>query len=422
MMFPQWTGGCRGLAAEGAAGVDVGGRDRSGKGEQPDLAEQGGGRRGGPAAVAAGAAPGVGAAAPAGRRPRRVRRPGVRHRGHRWSAPGLDARAQLTLSRIGAAVRAVGDHRRPRAAGVAAVRDRSPGLRGADLPGPPGPGPAGVRPVPGRADRRGAPPPRPDLRAQGRPAAACTINCTRCAQGWPPPDGHGRALKVDSVIGQAVLDCAAAFAGRPPALRSLRARAHGPVLLGEAEFWIDRWRACLWPPTDAAARATRLGRSMARWRALTADTAAVDGEIATLLAGSDGQVLTTLPGVATSRAAAFAAFSLPIARFPTAEHLYSATGLAPGGYQSSTINRRTPISRQGLPEHRDALMNLAWGLSQHCGPFVDRHRELRERGLLPIPARIALARHACRLAYTLIKTQQPFDEQRYRRARHQSER
>jgi hypothetical protein len=67
-------------------------------------------------------------------------------------------------------------------------------------------------------------------------------------------------------------------------------------------------------------------------------------------------------------------------------------------------------------------MDLAWGLSQHCGPFIDRHRELRARGLRPIPARIALARHACRLAYTLLKTQQPFDEQRYRRARHQSER
>jgi hypothetical protein len=40
----------------------------------------------------------------------------------------------------------------------------------------------------------------------------------------------------------------------------------------------------------------------------------------------------------------------------------------------------------------------------------------------PIQARVALARHACRLAYTLLKTQQPFDEQRYRRARHQSER
>jgi transposase len=51
--------------------------------------------------------------------------------------------------------------------------------------------------------------------------------------GLAAPDGHGRALKVDSVIGQAVLDCAAAFAGRPPTARSLRARAHGRVLTGE---------------------------------------------------------------------------------------------------------------------------------------------------------------------------------------------
>jgi transposase len=177
-------------------------------------------------------------------------------------------------------------------------------------------------------------------------------------------------------------------------------------------------------PATAGRRlcAGRTARSLARWRALNVDILAVDGEIAALLAGSDGQVLTTLPGVATSRAAAFAAFSLPIARFPSAEHLYSATGLAPASYKSATINRRSPISRQGLPEHRDALMNLAWGLSQHCGPFIDRHRELRARGLRPIPARIALARHACRLAHTLLTTQQPFDEQRYRRARHQSER
>ncbi|MGY1834633.1 transposase [Blastococcus sp. SYSU DS0510] len=94
-----------------------------------------------------------------------------------------------------------------------------------------------------------------------------------------------------------------------------------------------------------------------------ADITAVDDDLTGLLTGTDGQILTTLPGVATSRAAAFAAFSLPIARFPSAEHLYSATGLAPASYQSATLNRRGRISRQGLPEHRDALMNLAWGLS-----------------------------------------------------------
>jgi transposase len=240
--------------------------------------------------------------------------------------------------------------------------------------------------------------------------------------GLSAPVGYGRALKIEGVIGQAVLDCAVAFAGRPPSVRSLRSRARGRILDRDAEFWVDRWRSCLPPPADAATRAARLGRSVARWRALAADISALDGDLTALLAGTDGQILTTLPGVATSRAAGFAAFSLPIARFPSAEHLYSATGLAPASYQSATLNRRGRISRQGLPEHRDALMNLAWGLSQHCSVFIERDAQLRARGMRPIQARVALARHACRLAHSLLKTQQPFDEQRYRRARHQSER
>jgi transposase len=240
--------------------------------------------------------------------------------------------------------------------------------------------------------------------------------------GLSAPVGYGRALKIEGVIGQAVLDCAVAFAGRPPSVRSLRSRARGRILDRDAEFWVDRWRSCLPPPADAATRAARLGRSVARWRALAADISALDGDLTALLAGTDGQILTTLPGVGTSRAAGFAAFSLPIARFPSAEHLYSATGLAPASYQSATLNRRGRISRQGLPEHRDALMNLAWGLSQHCSVFIERDAQLRARGMRPIQARVALARHACRLAHSLLKTQQPFDEQRYRRARHQSER
>jgi len=59
-----------------------------------------------------------------------------------------------------------------------------------------------------------------------------------------------------------------------------------------------------------------------RYRALQADITSVDAELAELLAATEGQILTTLPGVAVTRAAAFAAFSLPIARFPDAEHLY----------------------------------------------------------------------------------------------------
>jgi transposase len=134
--------------------------------------------------------------------------------------------------------------------------------------------------------------------------------------GLSAPVGHGKALAVEGVVGQAVLDCAVAFAGRAPAVRSLRARARGRLTGAEAQYWRQRWRDCLPPPPDAQARAGRLGRSVARWRAVIGDIAALDAEIETLLAVTDGQVLTTLPGVKTVRAAAFAAFTPAPRPFP----------------------------------------------------------------------------------------------------------
>lgn len=214
-----------------------------------------------------------------------------------------------------------------------------------------------------------------------------------------------------------MLACAVAFAGRAPSTRSLTARSPGKLTKTTADYWAGRWRDCLPPPPDAAARAERLGRDLRRYRSLLIDVAAVEDEIAVLLARTDGQILTSLPGVGGNRAAAFAAHSLPIARFPDAEHLYSATGLAPAMYESATLRKRGRISRQGLAEHRDALMGIAWGLSLHSPAFAVRKDELRARGMAPIQARVALARNACRLIYRMLVTQQPFDEEAYRRRR-----
>jgi transposase len=235
--------------------------------------------------------------------------------------------------------------------------------------------------------------------------------------GLSAPAGHGRSLPIETPTGQAVLACAVAFAGRAPSTRSLIARSPGKLTTTTAEYWANRWRDCLPPPPDADARAERLGRDLDRYRSLQVDVAAIEDEIAVLLARTDGQILTSLPGVAANRAAAFAAHSLPIASFPDAEHLYSATGLAPATYESATIRRRGRISRQGLAEHRDALMGIAWGLSLYSPSFAERNADLRARGMAPIQARVALARNACRLIYRMLVTQQPFDEEAYRRGR-----
>jgi len=237
------------------------------------------------------------------------------------------------------------------------------------------------------------------------------------APGLSAPAGHGRTLLLDTPTGQAVLACAAAFAGRAPSRRSLQARADGRLSDATAGFWAARWKQCLAPPPDAELRAARLTRDLQRFAALRADIAFVDGQLEDLLADSPGRVLTTLPGVATVRAAAFAAYTLPIERFPTPEQLYSATGLAPASYQSASVRRHSGIARTGLPEHRDALMGIAWGLGQFAPAFQRRGRELAARGKTGIQARVALARHACRLCWRLLSSQQPYDDRRYDRAR-----
>jgi transposase len=235
--------------------------------------------------------------------------------------------------------------------------------------------------------------------------------------GLSAPTGHGRALKIASPTGQAVLACAAAFTGRPPSKRSLLARAPGRMTDQTAAFWAQRWKRLLHPPADAELRAARLGRDLRRWQELQHDIALAEDQLQQLLAGTAGQILTTLPGVAAVRGAAFSAYTLPIERWPTPEHLYSATGLAPATYQSSTVTRRGRISRQGLAEHRDALMGIAWGLSQNSEASRARDAELRARGFRPIQARVALARNACRLCWRLLNSQQPYDDRRYARAR-----
>jgi transposase len=235
--------------------------------------------------------------------------------------------------------------------------------------------------------------------------------------GLSAPPGHGRALKLESPTGQAVLSCAAEFAGRAPSKRSLLARAPGRTTEATATLWTQRWKRLLDPPIDAQLRAQRLERDLRRWHALQADITLAEEQLAVLLAQTPGQILTTLPGVAIVRAAAFSAYTLPIERWASPEHLYSATGLAPASYQSSTITRRGRISRQGLPEHRDALMGIAWGLSQRSVAFRARDSALRARGFRPIQARVALARNACRLCWALLHSQHPYDDRRYARTR-----
>src|SRR4051794_27022579 len=85
------------------------------------------------------------------------------------------------------------------------------------------------------------------------------------APGLSSPAGHGRALLLETPTGHGVWACAAAFAGHPPSVRSLQARADGRLSDLTAAFWAARWKQCLAPPPDAELRAARLARDLDRF-------------------------------------------------------------------------------------------------------------------------------------------------------------
>ncbi|MCV7227171.1 hypothetical protein [Mycolicibacterium komossense] len=80
----------------------------------------------------------------------------------------------------------------------------------------------------------------------------------------------------------------------------------------------------------------------------------------------------------------------------------------------------TLVDQMSLSVSREGISQLE--LAPNSPSFAERDAQLRARGMAPIQARVALARHACRLAYRLLRTHQPFDEQRYRQGRLSGER
>ena len=185
-----------------------------------------------------------------------------------------------------------------------------------------------------------------------------------------------------------------------------------------AAFWAERWKDCLAPPADAELRAARLARDLDRFEALRDDIAFVDAQLEQLLADSAGQVLTSAARRRDRPRGRVRRAHAPDRALPDARNTSTPRPASrPPAMSPRPSASAAAISRTGLPEHRDALMGIAWGLGQFAPAFQRRRRELNARGMTGIQARVALARHACRLCWRLLHTQQPYDDRRYDRAR-----
>ena len=104
-------------------------------------------------------------------------------------------------------------------------------------------------------------------------------------------------------------------------------------------------------------------------------------------------------------------------RYRDAAAAYRASGLVPVTYQSAGRTRpRTGISREGSVELRRAIVELGRGVGLHDPDFIAYRRQLLSRGKPPLVAMIAVGHRVHRLAFAMLRSQRPFDADRWARA------
>ena len=121
-------------------------------------------------------------------------------------------------------------------------------------------------------------------------------------------------------------------------------------------------------------------------------------------------LLDTIPGVAQRTAEVLVAeIGTDMSRFPTADHLASWAGLAPGNNESGG-KRRSGKTRKGSPWLRAALVEAAHGAALKKGTYLQaQYRQLvRRKGKKR--AAVAVAHSIIVIAYHVIKEQRPYTD------------
>lgn len=121
-------------------------------------------------------------------------------------------------------------------------------------------------------------------------------------------------------------------------------------------------------------------------------------------------LLDTIPGVAQRTAEVLVAeIGTDMSRFPTAAHLASWAGLAPGNNESGG-KRRNGKTRKGSPWLRAALVEAAHGAGLKKGTYLQaQYRQLvRRKGKKR--AAVAVAHSIIVIAYHVIKEQRPYTD------------
>jgi transposase len=198
-------------------------------------------------------------------------------------------------------------------------------------------------------------------------------------------------------------------------LRRFVARRGVRLQRAKAHQLLEASRAALRLPTaERTPVAALLAADVALLDALDEEILRAESSLAEVLASTPAGVLTSLPGIGVVRASAYGAAIGDPQRFPTASAAYRASGLVPAEYSSAGRRRGGQgISREGSVELRSAIIELGRGLASHDEDFAAYRRRLRSSGKRPAVAAVAVGHRAHRLAFAMLRTQEPYDPKRW---------
>jgi transposase len=168
------------------------------------------------------------------------------------------------------------------------------------------------------------------------------------------------------------------------------------------------------PAAERAPIAALLAADVALLDALDREIDRAETALSEVLASTPAGVLTSMPGVGVVRASAYGAAIGDPDRFSNAAGAYRASGLVPAEYSSAGRSRGGQhISREGSVELRTAIIELGRGLANHDPDFAAYRRRLRSNGKRPMVAAVAVGHRAHRLAFAMLRTQEPYDPTRW---------
>jgi transposase len=172
------------------------------------------------------------------------------------------------------------------------------------------------------------------------------------------------------------------------------------------------------PQAERAVLGAVLAADMALLGTLETELTQAETALSEILPATPAAILTSLPGVAVIRASSYGAAIGDPWRFPNAGAAYRASGLVPIEYESARKRRRGQhISREGSVLLREAIIELGKGLTGHHEDFAAYRRRLIDQEKKPAGvAAIAAGRRAHRLAFAMLRTQQPYDPARWQQS------